>query len=625
MAGVPVSFTSTSGGLAITQGITDNNGQAIATLSTAGDSSPRTITVTASAGGRTATTGVTVAATSSSTTVNIGNGSGTAFQPNVLAIAVPTLSAGGSTSVTVSVVRQDGTLYSSPVSLNFNSPCVAAGTAQIQPSATVTTTTGQATVTYVARGCSGSDTITATTTVGSQSLSATGSVTVAAAAIGTIAFVSATPTNIALKGTGDPSRPEASTVVFKVLDAAGGARAGANVTFALNTSVGGISLTPATATAVSDAQGLVQIVVNAGTVSTSVKVTASVTSVTPSISTQSSQLTVTTGIPTAASFSLALACANVEGLDLDGTTTAVTARLADRFGNPVPDGTAVTVTAEGGAVQAQCTTTTSATESGFCSVNWRSSNPRPPLGRVTLLAKAIGEESFSDANGNGAFDNGENFADLAEPFRDDDESGTYVPGTDADFFDFNNNGARDAADGKFNGVLCNDTSGRCGGPTTRSTGIGVQNIIVMSGSTPNVTQVSGAPLAPIAIALSGSASVTVWVRDGNDNIMPGGTVVSASFSGPAATLGQPSAFSVPCSNMPTGTKGSGTVFSFSLTGQRHRGTGNLQSLCEDPERSRYADPDTGHRFLIARPMKPAAAAFGRPYALPACWASATST
>ncbi|HXC58243.1 MAG TPA: Ig-like domain-containing protein, partial [Steroidobacteraceae bacterium] len=61
MAGVPVAFTSTSGGLAITQGITDSNGQAIATLSTAGDSTPRNITVSASAGGKNATTVVAVA------------------------------------------------------------------------------------------------------------------------------------------------------------------------------------------------------------------------------------------------------------------------------------------------------------------------------------------------------------------------------------------------------------------------------------------------------------------------------------------------------------------------------------------------------------------------------------
>ena len=61
MQGVPVSFAATSGGLAVTQGFTDASGQAVATLSTAGDSTSRSITVTATVGPRSATTVVTVA------------------------------------------------------------------------------------------------------------------------------------------------------------------------------------------------------------------------------------------------------------------------------------------------------------------------------------------------------------------------------------------------------------------------------------------------------------------------------------------------------------------------------------------------------------------------------------
>jgi hypothetical protein len=491
------------------------------------------------------------------------------------------VSAGGSTSLSVTLQQADGTLYTQGATVTFNSACVAQGTAAIQPGSDAQTSTGIATVTYVAKGCSGPDQITATTTVNGATRTATGTVTVAQAAIGTIAFVSATPTNIALKGTGDPSRPEASTVIFRVLDAAGGARSGANVTFALNTSVGGVTLTPSSASAVSDAQGNVQIVVNAGTVSTSVKITASVTSVTPAISTQSSQLTITTGIPSASTMSLAVGCFNVEGLEVDGTITPVTARLADRFGNPVPDGTAVTLTAEGGAVDAQCITTTTATEKGVCTVNWRSSNPRPPGGRVSLLAKAIGEESFVDANGNGAFDNGETFSDLPEPFRDDDESGTYVSGVDADFFDFNNSFTRDLADGLFNGVLCNDTTGRCGGPATRSTGIGVQTVIVMSGSNPVISDISGNPVS-ITMSVGGSATARLWIRDVNGNAMPGGTNVSATFSGTAATLGVPSSFDVPCTRAVAGSQTSATVFSFSLAAATTPGAGTLIVTVKTP-------------------------------------------
>ncbi len=325
MSGVPVSFLANSGGLEVTQGVTGSNGQAIAKLSTAGDGTPRTITVTANAGGLTSNVAVAVAPTSSSNTVRIGSGSGGSFVPNTLGVAVPSLSAGGSTSIVVSIVRQDGTLYTSPVTLNFNSPCVAAGTAAIQPQASTTTTTGQATVTYAALGCSGPDVITATTNIGSQNLSASGTVTVAPATIGSIIFVSATPTNIALKGTGETGRPETSTVVFRVQNSSSGPVANAQVAFSLSTTVGGIVLTSPTAT--SDSQGNVQAIVNAGTVATPVTVSATVVG-SSGIATQSTQLTISTGIPTAGSFSLAASCNNIEGLDYDGTIASITARLA---------------------------------------------------------------------------------------------------------------------------------------------------------------------------------------------------------------------------------------------------------------------------------------------------------
>jgi hypothetical protein len=68
VAGVPVTFTSTSGGLTVTQATTGTNGAAIATLSAAGDPTNRTITVTATAGSTTATIPVAVIGTKLSVT-----------------------------------------------------------------------------------------------------------------------------------------------------------------------------------------------------------------------------------------------------------------------------------------------------------------------------------------------------------------------------------------------------------------------------------------------------------------------------------------------------------------------------------------------------------------------------
>ena len=55
-------FTASSGGIAVTQAATDASGVAKATLSTAGDATLRTITVTANASGVTGTTNVAVIA-----------------------------------------------------------------------------------------------------------------------------------------------------------------------------------------------------------------------------------------------------------------------------------------------------------------------------------------------------------------------------------------------------------------------------------------------------------------------------------------------------------------------------------------------------------------------------------
>ena len=552
VAGVPVIFTATSGGLAVTQATTDTSGSAIATLSTAGDPSLRTITVMATASAKMANVAVQVVAGTTSTSVQMGSPAGASFVPSVIGISSATLSAGGSTTLTVVLQQSDGTLYTQGVTVTFNSTCAAQNLATI--TSPVNTSSGIATATYVAKGCSGADLITATTTVGTNALSANGSVTVAAAAIGSIIYKSATPSIISLKGVGSTTTPETSTVVFQVLDQSGGPVSSALVNFSLNTAVGGISVDPGPIK--SDVNGNVITTVHAGTVATPVRVTATVQSTMPAISTQSNQLTVSTGIPAQSAFSLAVACNNVEGLDTDGVTVAVTARLADRFSNPVADGTAVSFNSEGGHIQPSCTTTTTPKESGVCTVNWVSANPRPTVGlggragRSTLLAMAIGEESFVDANGNGAFDVGETFSDLGERYRDDNGNGSYDAGEF--FYDFNNDGVRNGPDTLFNGVLCNDAS-RCNA-AKQSTGIGISNLIIMSGSTPDkvvpALPTGSATLQPDATKANGLQTYYFNVADRNNNPMPSGTVVSATVQGTGLTVAAPSSFTYPCTTEP---------------------------------------------------------------------------
>jgi Bacterial Ig-like domain (group 1) len=548
ISGVPVVFSATSGGLSGATGTTGADGTATVSLGTAGDSSIRTITVTATSGAHNANVTVPVIAQGGTTpiTVAMGSGTGAGFQSDVLGVTNPSISAGGSTTLQAVLQQSDGTLYTQSASVNFNSACQAQGLATITNP--VVTSTGIASATYAATGCNGADVITATATVGGTQLSANGTITVAPASIGSVIFVSATPTNVALRGTGSSEHPEVSRVIFRVLDSTGGPRAGTTVNFALNTTVGGISVSPASAQ--SDALGNVQTVVQGGTVATTVRVTATVQGVTPVLATQSSQLTITTGIPDQDSFSLSVQCPNVEGWSRDGVVAAVTARLSDRFNNPVPDGTAVTLQTEGGSIVSQCQTSGAI---GACTVNWTSSNPRPVAsavgelrpGRSTLLATAIGEESFFDTNGNGSFDNGENFTDLPERYLDENENN--VRDSFEPIYDFNNNSTYDAADGDFNGVLCLDTAGRCS--TNVTTGIATKSLIIMSGSTPIVSPTSGSTLAPV-IAAGATGTYAIHFEDLNGNPLPAQTTITGTVAGTGISLGQPGSFIVPCTTEP---------------------------------------------------------------------------
>jgi hypothetical protein len=518
-------------------------------------------------------------------TYSMGNGSGGSFQSGLIGISNANLSAGGTTSLSISIVDQTGTLYTStsPVTVTVNSPCFAQGTALIAPTGTttagsspgqVTTSNGAVNLTYTAKGCSGPDIITANATVSGTGLTATGTVTVASASVGSLQFVSATPSTIGLKGTG---LNETSTVVFKVVDSSGGPHSGVAVNFSLNTNVGGLTLSPASATSGSD--GTVQTVVSSGTQHTAIRVTA-VTTSTPIYSTQSSLLTVTTGLPASAAFSVAFgapsyntsgpACSNVEAYNLDLVAVPVTVQLADRYGNPAPDGTAVAFTTSGGHIGGSCATPLTTPNDGTCKVTWTSANPRPGPGssppsyrngRAMILATAIGEESFQDNNGNGYWDTGEPFSNLGEPYRDDNESLSYALGEY--FLDFDQNGSftQPPNPAAFKGITC--TGSTC---STTPWAIGESHLVIMStgGAAIGVFDPATFPADPAtAMAtpptdLTGATvthgttgAIVVAVEDQNGNPMAAGTTVSVT-SDAAGTVGGQTSWTIGCRDAPGG-------------------------------------------------------------------------
>lgn len=474
--------------------------------------------------------------------LRIGNGIGGGFVEGLIALGLNILSSGGGTSLSVSIVDANGNPITQAVNVTFSSNCISLGQSLV--TSPVTTQSGVASATYTAQGCSGNDVITASATVAlngvNHFLSATGIINVLPPVLGSVEFVSATPATIGLKGSGGAGLPEASVVVFRVKSTTGSVVAGQPVSFSLNTTVGGLSLSPVSA--FSDSQGLVQTVVASGTVATAVRVTATITGTDPPIRSQSSQLSVTTGIPDQNSFSLSIETFNPEAFDFDGVTNAVTIHVGDHFNNPVPDGTAVAFTTEGGQIAGSCTTV-----AGVCTLDWVSSNPRPTDGRVTILATAIGEETFVDSNGNGLLDaTGETFMDLAEAFRDDNESLTR-DATEG-FLDFNANGLFDSADGKYNGLLCTQAArlpgAICDAP--KSLHVRDSGVIVMSGSEAVISLpgvISLPPCTTGAAFTAVPATFILRVRDRRGQVMPAGTTIT--FTTTNGILSGPTSFTVP--------------------------------------------------------------------------------
>ncbi len=464
--------------------------------------------------------------------------SGGGFSNGKILVTVPNLSAGGATTLQVDIVSNDGSIaFGTNATVGFSSSCLASNLATLDPADPVTTTEGRVLVTYTAKGCSGNDKVTAYVTLPGEDapLEASGTVTVAAAEAGGLQFVSAEPQVIGMIGSPLPSQ---SRIVFKLTDLVGDPLANRTVAFALNSTVGGTRLSASSA--VSDVNGNVSTTVVAGSAHTSVRVTAS--TVDPvsgmTITSQSDQLVITTGIPDQDSFSLSADVLNPRALSCDGEPVTINIRLADRYNNPAPEGTATAFTAEGGAINGQCTTGDpfgdALVEAGVCSVTWTSRAPRPANGRVTILATAIGEESFIDSNGNGVYDVGETFSDLGEAFRDDDESGTR--NNSEVTVDYNNNGVFDGANGSFTGYICDSPGTNC-----RSETLNLRQSLVLSMSDGPVLENSDISVfvdapndydaASRTLTLrqpKAVATFAVVVRDVNDNPLPFDSTVSLS-------------------------------------------------------------------------------------------------
>ena len=392
------------------------------------------------------------------------------------------ISAGGTLGVSVDLVDSSNNRISTPMTVSFTSNCIINENATIDE--TVFSINGSASATFEDIDCAGvsgaEDVIVASITTNGITHIASIDIGITGEQLGAIEFVSAQPSSIVIKGSGGT---EISTVTFLLKSSLGNPLAQQQVNFSLDSSVGGVSLSRESG--FTNSQGLISTQVSSGSVPTVVRVTAKSTMVvsgeTTTIQTQSSELSVNTGLPEQSSFTIAASVLNPEASTI-GKQSIISVWLADSFNNPVPDGTTVNFTTEGGTIEPSCNTS-----SGNCSVTWTSTEPNLNDNRSTILATTSGHETFFDVNGNNVFDDEDGdaisnanvdsgfgrqeprssgFVDMTEAWRDDNENNVKDP-EETKFFDDDGNGSFSDADGFFNGPQC--TGLKCDESTKKAT------------------------------------------------------------------------------------------------------------------------------------------------------------
>ena len=483
-----------------------------------------------------------------------------------LSIANKSISAGGTLGLSVDLVDESGNLIIVPIPVTFTSVCVQNGSASIDES--VLSINGTASSTFEDINCAGrtgtDDILSASVAVNNITSTASETITINGEQLGSIEFISAQPSAIVLKGTGGQNKQETSTLTFKVKSQLGNVLAQQEVNFALSTAVGGISLSRASG--FTNSQGLINTQVSAGTVPTAVRVTASANmdfnGELIEAQSQSDLLSINTGLPEQRSMTIAASVLNPEADSISGEESNITVWLSDNFNNPVPDGTTVNFTTEGGTIEPSCSTV-----NGSCAVTWKSSEPRVSDHRVTILATALGHETFFDTNGNNIFDDADGdpildigtnnnpnidsgqdnypaqpsgFLDMSEAWRDDNENSIHDDGET--FIDFNNDEAFSFADSLFNGPQCQGAN--CAEEDKRSIHVrkALKLVMASSGAEFMLTNDDGSVIyqdsltgnsAPLNdVPNGGSQEFNFYFADtGTPNqTMPFGTTVTVSLS-----------------------------------------------------------------------------------------------
>lgn len=325
------------------------------------------------------------------------------------------LDSGGSTIITLKTQDSVTKNNQNNITVNFSTSC---GT--FDNNAVVSSNQGDVAVTYKAidingKLCEGGQKIIAT---GSNvSVSKSVDIQIAAIAANSLVYTTVGKVNLVTRNSGSASSGRIEFTVY------------ANGTPAANQDVN-IELTKAPSdlsfvtdgnripkTVKSDASGKVNVNLYPGNLPGPVEIKATLASNT-NIFVLSKEVAVASGRVTQNGLSLSVSKVALAG-DGDGDISTITARMADRVGNPVPNGTVISFISEGGSITPNCATT-----NGVCSVNLTTQNPRPLDSRVSVLAFVEGDKEYVDVDNDNMYTIGidkltQNIGDF---FLDDNEN-----------------------------------------------------------------------------------------------------------------------------------------------------------------------------------------------------------
>lgn len=358
----------------------------------------------------------------------------------------------------------------------------------------------------------GSETVTPAAPAGATSTATPAPTPGQAAAI---RFVSAQPDTIGVRGSG---LPQQSTLTFQVTDDFGTPVRGVRVSFTfVKFADESINDPPEDLT---DADGNARVTLTSGERAVSVQITAVVDAVSPPLTVRSTPVNILGGPPSQLHFSLAHTFHNISGRVLYGLTDQTTAFVGDRFGNPVPPGTAVSFTTNGGAIGNLVTTNSLGQATGILV----SQQPIPSNGIVSTLATTHGERPFTDKNVNGICDGQDTALPVSEPYYD--SNCNHVRDEDEDFIDLN-------GDQKFNADQGSGTPS-CG-----------DQIILFDSICTTFSGNTVVDLFPFggSIEAGGTRDYTLTISDADGNPIVGGSTVTIAVSGRARLLG-PASFSI---------------------------------------------------------------------------------